>query len=96
MKLTNDQVSEYLRHLDGWSLKNEKLHKEYLFDNFKEAFAFMGEVAKVAEDIQHHPEWCNVYAKVTVNLFTHDINGISEKDITLAKQMAAQASLKGA
>ena len=95
MKLEDGQVSELLKTLPHWSLKNGKLHREYQFDDFKNAFAFMSKAADSAEEMQHHPEWFNVYSKVTVDLFTHDAGGLSQKDFLLAKKMDEYAALQG-
>ena len=95
MKLEDGQVNELLKTLPRWSLKNGKLHREYQFDDFKNAFIFMNKVADSAEEMQHHPEWFNVYSKVTVDLFTHDVGGLSQKDFSLAKKMDEYAALQG-
>ena len=94
MKLEDGQISELLKTLPRWSLKNGKLHREYQFDDFKNAFAFMSQAADSAEEMQHHPEWFNVYSKVTVDLFTHDVGGLSQKDFSLAKKMDEYAALQ--
>ena len=66
-----------------------KLHKEFKFANFVEAFGFMSKVAILAEKMNHHPEWFNVYNKVAIDLTTHDAGGISQNDLELAKQIEA-------
>ena len=82
--LTDQEIQDRLPSLDGWIIENEKLHKKFVFDDFVQAFAFMSAVALVAEKSQHHPEWFNVYNRVTIDLTTHDAGGISEKDFALA------------
>ncbi|MFV2004757.1 MAG: 4a-hydroxytetrahydrobiopterin dehydratase [Gammaproteobacteria bacterium] len=67
-----------------WTIENDKLHKEFIFSNFIEAFGFMTRAAIIAESINHHPEWFNVYKKVVVDLTTHEADGISELDFQLA------------
>jgi len=68
-----------------WTIKNGKLYKEFEFKNFIQAFAFMTQVAFIAEKMNHHPEWSNVYNKVEISLCTHDANGqVTEKDHLLA------------
>lgn len=67
-----------------WQLKDEKLHKTFTFSDFVAAFGFMTKVAIHAEKINHHPEWFNVYKKVEINLTTHELGGISDRDFDLA------------
>jgi len=85
MKLSSEQISEELKNLPGWSVKDEKLHKDFEFGDFNEAFGFMTRAAIHIEKMNHHPEWFNVYNKLTVDLTTHDAGGITENDINLAK-----------
>jgi 4a-hydroxytetrahydrobiopterin dehydratase len=92
MKLTDAEVAARLKDRSGWSIANAKLHREYKFADFVSAFGFMTSRAIVAERMNHHPEWFNVYNKVVVDLTTHDDGGISEKDFTLAAEMDSLAS----
>ncbi len=92
LKLTSEQVRTELEGLPGWAVQNDKLHKCFEFSDFKAAFAFMTRVALSAETMNHHPEWCNVYNKVTVDLCTHDLGGITTYDIELATAMEAFAT----
>ncbi|KAF6248692.1 MAG: 4a-hydroxytetrahydrobiopterin dehydratase, partial [Nitrosopumilus sp. YT1] len=69
----------------GWSVVNEKLHKEFQFDSFNQAFGFMTRAAMEIEKMNHHPEWFNVYNKITIELTTHDAGGITKNDVNLAK-----------
>ncbi len=85
MKLSSEQISQELKNLPGWSVKDEKLHKDFEFGDFNEAFGFMTRAAMHIEKMNHHPEWFNVYNKLTVDLTTHDAGGITENDINLAK-----------
>ncbi len=78
-----------MHELSGWTVLNGKLHREYRFADFVHAFAFMTSVALVAESMGHHPEWHNVYNRVTVDLTTHDAGGLSVKDLELAAKMDA-------
>ena len=81
-------LSNTLRELKDWESTNDDrdaITKEFKFKDFKSAFAFMTSVALKAEEIGHHPEWFNVYNKVKITLTTHDVNGLSEKDIILGK-----------
>ncbi|MGE5152693.1 MAG: 4a-hydroxytetrahydrobiopterin dehydratase [Bdellovibrio bacteriovorus] len=70
-----------------WSLAEGKLHKVFVFQDFVHAFGFMTSAALVAESMNHHPEWCNVYNRVTVDLRTHDAGGITELDFALARRL---------
>ena len=88
-KLTDAEISAQLEGISGWTVENEKLHKEFQFDSFVEAFGFMASVALIAESMNHHPEWFNVYNRVIVDLATHDAGGISALDFELAKKVDA-------
>lgn len=71
-----------------WQEQNNSLTKEFTFKDFKEAFAFMTQVADVVNEMDHHPEWSNVYNKVTITLSTHDAgNTVTKKDRELAKKI---------
>jgi len=76
-----------------WALADGKLHRRFVFADFVSAFGFMTQMALVAERMNHHPEWFNVYNQVRVDLTTHDANGITELDIELAGAMNTAASL---
>ena len=84
-KLSDEQIKEKLKELQGWQLVNGKLHKEFQFKDFNQAFGFMTRAALHAEKMDHHPEWFNVYNKLKVDLMTHDADGITENDVKLAK-----------
>lgn len=86
-RLSGDSIQTSLKSLRGWSLNDDKLHREFRFPNFVEAFGFMTSVAIEAEKMNHHPEWFNVYNKVIVDLTTHEAGGITELDVALAKRM---------
>ncbi|MEE9325765.1 MAG: 4a-hydroxytetrahydrobiopterin dehydratase [Cocleimonas sp.] len=85
--VTDQQTEAFLSLNESWSLKNDKLHKEFSFKNFVEAFGFMSKVALIAERNNHHPEWFNVYNKVVIDLTTHEAGGISERDFMFATQI---------
>jgi len=91
-KLDDAAVSEALSNLNGWTLDGGKLYKKYVFQNFVSAFSFMAGVALIAESMNHHPNWCNVYNQVQIHLETHELGGISDLDITLAEKMDALAA----
>ncbi len=78
-----------LPEADAWALRDGKLHKVFVFADFIEAFGFMSRVALLAEKMNHHPEWSNVYKQVRVDLTTHEAGGISERDFRLASAMEA-------
>ena len=88
-RLTTAEIDDALRSLPGWSVLDGKLHCEFKFAAFVEAFGFMASVALVAERMDHHPEWFNVYSTVRVDLATHDAGGITHKDVALAMRMEA-------
>ena len=86
-------LKNVLSDLNNWKATNDQrdaIYKEFKFSDFKSAFSFMTKVALKAEEISHHPEWFNVYNKVVVTLTTHDVNGLSEKDILLGRYMDNQ------
>jgi 4a-hydroxytetrahydrobiopterin dehydratase len=85
--LESAEIADGLRGLSGWTVANGKLHREFAFKDFTEAFRFMTGAAFEAERLQHHPEWCNVYNRVTVDLVTHDAQGITALDFDLARRM---------
>ncbi|MGM0574861.1 MAG: 4a-hydroxytetrahydrobiopterin dehydratase [Myxococcota bacterium] len=91
-RLDDAAIRDRLRDLEGWSLRDGKLHKEYAFDDFVQAFGWMSRVALVAEKMSHHPEWFNVYKTVVVDLATHDAGGVTDLDLTLAGEMDRLAS----
>ena len=85
MRLSDDDINEKLKDLPGWSTSNGKLHKEFTFETFNQAFGFMTRAAMEIEKMNHHPEWFNVYNRLTVELTTHDAGGITQNDISLAR-----------
>lgn len=85
--LTRSEIALALTHLKGWEIKDEKLHREFEFKSFVEAFGFMSSVALVAESMGHHPEWFNVYNRVIIELTTHDAGGITAMDVELATKV---------
>ncbi len=96
IKLTDAEVVQKLADLNtdtrrSWQLVDGKLKKKFEFGSFILAFAFMTKVAMLAETLNHHPEWSNVYGRVVIELITHEINAISEKDFILAARIEAMA-----
>ena len=91
-KLSATQIDAKLAEIPGWQVRDGKLHREFLFDDFKAAFHFMTRVATSAEELDHHPDWENVYNRVRVDLTTHDAGGLTHLDFELAKSMNRFAS----
>lgn len=84
--LSADQIADKLEHLPGWQHADDKISKEFNFDNFRDAVSFIIRISFEAEEQVHHPEIFNVYNTVNISLSTHDAGGkVTEKDITLAK-----------
>ncbi len=94
-KLTESQIETALRALPGWSLRDGKLHRELRFRDFSAAFGFMTRVALAAEKRDHHPEWAIVWNRVSIDLATHESNGITERDVALAQVISELASESG-
>jgi 4a-hydroxytetrahydrobiopterin dehydratase len=93
-KLSGEARSRALARLKGWSevKGRDAINKKFVFADFNEAFGFMARVALMAEKLDHHPEWSNVYKTVDVTLSTHDAGGLTELDIKLAEAMDKFAS----
>lgn len=82
--LTDAQLQEAVASRPDWEVVDGKLHRELRFGDFVEAFGFMTRVAIAAEKRNHHPEWSNVYNRVTIDLVSHDVGGITDRDLDLA------------
>ena len=91
-KATEPEIQNTIAELGTWTVENGKLHREYQFRSFVQAFGFMTQVALLAERAAHHPEWFNVYNRVMVDLTTHEAGGITQKDLDLAREMEQIAS----
>ena len=92
-KYTQDEIEQALQVLNAeqktlWQVQDGKLSQTFKFRDFLAAFGFMTQVAILAEKANHHPEWFNVYNKVTINLTTHDVGGISSRDFQLAQKIS--------
>ena len=86
--LTAEEIQETLGTLNGWRRESDALAKTFRFGSFREAFSFMTRVALEAEVLNHHPEWTNVYDRVSVRLSTHDAGGkITARDVELARKI---------
>ena len=80
IKVTEEEIK-------GWTIEESSLKRRFEFKNFVEAFGFMTKVALIAEAMNHHPEWTNTYSSVNIKLTTHDLGGLSNRDIELAKSI---------
>ncbi|WP_133649701.1 4a-hydroxytetrahydrobiopterin dehydratase [Paraburkholderia flava] len=94
-KLSSEERAAQLAGLTGWSVVTDRdaIRRQFVFADFNEAFGFMTRVAIKAQQMDHHPEWFNVYNKVEITLSTHEANGVTERDIALAKFIDGVAKL---
>ena len=92
-KLSGEARKGALARLKGWSEAKDRdaITKKFVFADFNEAFGFMARAALVAEKLDHHPEWFNVYKTVEVTLSTHDAGGVTDRDVKLAEAMDKMA-----
>ncbi len=88
-RLPEPEIRAALADLPGWEHREGRLHRELRFRDFVEAFGFMSRVALLAERADHHPDWSNVYNRVVIDLVTHDAGGITERDLSLAREIEA-------
>lgn len=87
-KLNKQEIQDKMKGLDvHWVLKGKFIHREFNFKDFIQAFSFITSIALIAEKSGHHPNWKNVYSKVTIALNTHDEDGLTDKDFLLAKKI---------
>ena len=93
-RLSESQIGKLLDSLDGWRLSDDGkgIEKRFAFADFNRAFGFMARVALKAEQMNHHPEWFNVYGRIDVRLSSHDADGLTERDAELAKFMDGAAN----
>tara|TARA_Y100001968_G_C19407112_1_gene744282 strand:- start:139 stop:429 length:291 start_codon:yes stop_codon:yes gene_type:complete len=85
--LTQEEIESIPKDFPDWGIKGKKLSRKINFSNFIEAFGFMTKIAIIAESINHHPEWSNIYSQVNIELTTHDLGGISKLDLKLAHEI---------
>jgi 4a-hydroxytetrahydrobiopterin dehydratase len=90
-RLSAGEAEERLRAVPGWSVEGGALARSFTFSSFATAFGFMAAAAVTAEKLGHHPEWSNVYNRVSVRLTTHDVGGLSDLDFALAAEMSKLA-----
>ncbi|MFT5574655.1 MAG: 4a-hydroxytetrahydrobiopterin dehydratase [Bermanella sp.] len=86
-RFSDAQLKDVMAELPDWTVKEQKLYRQFKLQDFVAAFGFMSQVALLAEKMSHHPDWSNSYNRVDISLTTHDLGGISMRDITLAKQI---------
>ena len=85
--LSEAEIQERISQLEGWDYSDNAIHTAFEFENFKEAFTSMTRIAFEAEQMEHHPDWSNVYNKLHISLSTHDAKGVTEKDFKLAAKI---------
>ena len=81
---SESEVIPRLVFIEGWTFKQDAIHKSFVFKNFVQAFSFMTSVALVAEKMDHHPDWSNSWNTVSISLSTHSRGGVTDKDLELA------------
>jgi 4a-hydroxytetrahydrobiopterin dehydratase len=89
--LAASEIQAALAELPGWQHREGRLRREFRFEDFSAAFAFMTRVALLAERMNHHPDWSNVYDRVTVELYTHDAGGVTGFDVEMARRIGQLA-----
>jgi 4a-hydroxytetrahydrobiopterin dehydratase len=90
--LDAEAVAAALRELPGWELRDGKLRRALVFEDFAAAFAFMTRIALEAERLDHHPDWSNVWNRVAITLWTHDAGGVTQRDLDLARRIERAAA----
>jgi 4a-hydroxytetrahydrobiopterin dehydratase len=86
--LSESEISQRIASLPGWRLAEGRLRRDFSFKDFSQAFAFMTRVALLAEKRDHHPDWSNVYNRLTIELCTHDAGGVTEHDVEFAQAVS--------
>ena len=94
-RYSEQELQAVVEKLPGWTIRNGKLHREFQFSDFAHAFGFMATAAVLIEKKNHHPEWSNVYNRVTVDLTTHDAGGVTQRDKELAETLDRIAAKLG-
>ena len=87
VRMTTEEIDTALKELDGWTYQDGKLHRTFKFADFVQAWEFMSRAALIAQSMDHHPDWSNVYSTVRVDLNTHDAGGVTRLDVELAQKM---------
>ncbi len=83
--LNKEERIELSKSLPDWEINTDRISKTFFFENFVQAFGFMAKVALIAESMNHHPNWFNAYSSVKIDLTSHDLGGLSIRDVELAK-----------
>lgn len=91
-RLTDAEIAAALAQIPAWRLESGALRRSYRFPDFVRAFAFMTACALRIQEMDHHPEWSNVYGSVEVTLVTHDSGGVTARDLELARRMESLAA----
>ncbi len=86
-KLTKEEVDKSLQIINNWELIDNSIQKKFTFKDFNEAMKTINQIAEIANELNHHPEWFNVYNKLEIKLTTHDVNGLSKIDFKFAKKV---------
>jgi 4a-hydroxytetrahydrobiopterin dehydratase len=94
-RMQADQINDVMSELAGWRLEDGKLKREIVFADFASAFGFMTSMAIVSEAMNHHPDWKNVYNRVEIELSSHDVGGLTDRDIRWAKEASARIAALG-
>ena len=90
--LSADEVARLVESLDGWELDGSSLRRQLVFDSFVQAFGFMAQVALIAERLEHHPNWSNVYNRVDIAITTHDAGGLTALDFEFVRRVDSVVS----
>jgi 4a-hydroxytetrahydrobiopterin dehydratase len=90
--LSAEEIAGVVAELEGWDLDGVSLHRQFVFANFVEAFGFMARVALIAEKLDHHPNWSNVYNRVDIAVTTHDAGGLTALDVEFVRRVDALSS----
>lgn len=88
VRLSDDEVQNRLTSVRDWQIRDKGLYRELVFGDFADAFSLMTSVAFIAERMSHHPEWSNVYNRLTIRLSTHDVGGLSDNDFKMAAEIS--------
>jgi 4a-hydroxytetrahydrobiopterin dehydratase len=94
-RMQSDQIRDVVAELAGWRLEDGKLKREVVFADFATAFGFMTSMAIFSEAMNHHPDWSNTYNRVSIELSSHDVGGLTDRDVRWAKEASARIAALG-